>query len=410
MNPSKNIKKIIGNIPFQTSESKDKEVLDDVIKTLDESRKNQSAVEESNLWRVIIHNKTTKLGTAAVALIVLLYIFVGNSGTKVWAFEQSIEAFKNYNAVYMEGVLPDGNFECWVSSDDAGIQSRDFVVKTSNGIISWVKDGSTFIYVPQENTVYYENAITSGFSKWLGSELLEILASMKSTKVLYGKDPDTGRERVTVMSSLFDVTGPKSFVIEFDSETKLAVSMKQWDNMDRSGPPNFYASKIVFYKEAVDSFFEVSIPGNPNYVEKPLTIPDENIGLLSNPNHGISTGGLSEQQACEKILKAMYEAVMAGDIAKIKQLCPVSANMGDDFLREFAIREGKKDQMEELVSIGEISKRGQTKLGSIVSVPVVYKRKDGIKIKDQMIIQFRNFSDKPSCVVHGPYGISQQVD
>ena len=66
--------------------------------------------------------------------------------------------------------------------------------------------------------------------------------------------------------------------------------------------------------------------------------------------------------------------------------------------------------MEELVSIGEISKRGQTKLGSIVSVPVVYKRKDGIKIKDQMIIQFRNFGDKPSCVVHGPYGISQQVD
>jgi hypothetical protein len=227
---------------------------------------------------------------------------------------------------------------------------------------------------------------------------------------MYGKDPDTGRERVTVMSSLFDVTGPKSFVIEFDSETKLAVSMKQWDNMDRSGSPNFYASKIVFYKEAEDSIFEVKIPGNPNYVETPLTIPEENIGLLSNPNSGITTEGLSEQQACEKILEAMYEAVLVGDILKIKQLCPVSANMGDDFLREFAIREGKKDQMVELVSIGEISKRGQTKLGSITTVPIVYKRKDGIKIKDQMIIQFRNIADKPSCVVHGPYGISQQVD
>ena len=33
---------------------------------------------------------------------------------------------------------------------------------------------------------------------------------------------------------------------------------------------------------------------------------------------------------------------MAGDIAQIKQLCPVSANMDDDFLREFAVRKGKK--------------------------------------------------------------------
>jgi hypothetical protein len=65
--------------------------------------------------------------------------------------------------------------------------------------------------------------------------------------------------------------------------------------------------------------------------------------------------------------------------------------------------------MVELISIGEISKRGQTKLGSIAAVPIVYKRKDGLKIKDHMVIQFRNFGNEPSCVIHGPYGISQQV-
>ena len=86
MDPSKNIKKIIENVPLRTSEVKDKEVLDDVIKALDESRKNQSAVRGPNLWRIIMHNKMTKLSSAAAVLIILLYMLVGNSGTTAWAF------------------------------------------------------------------------------------------------------------------------------------------------------------------------------------------------------------------------------------------------------------------------------------------------------------------------------------
>jgi hypothetical protein len=408
MKPSENIENLIKDMPINTNPKKDREVLDDVMNAMEESKKEPSI--KINTWRVIMQNRITKFGSAAAVLMILIYVLFGNSGRTAWAFEQAIEAVKNYKAVYMEGTIPDGSFECWVRSDDTGTQSKDFVVKTSNGIIAWVKDGSTYAYVPQENNVYYEDAVTSGFSQWLGPELLEMLASMKSTRVLYGRDPETGRQRVTVMSSLFDATGPKSFVIEFDSETKLAVSMKQWDNMDMSGRPAFSAAKIIYYKDLTDGLFNVNIPGNVKYVEKPLTIPEENIGLLSNPNDGIPAEGLSGQEACEKILTDMWDAIIAGDIDTIKRLCPVCANLDDEFILQFIIRTGKGNQIVELVSIGKISKEGQTKLGTIAAVPVISKCKDGTKMEDKMIVQFRNFAGGPSCVIHGPYGISQQVN
>ena len=59
----------------------------------------------------------------------------------------------------------------------------------------------------------------------------------------------------------------------------------------------FDAFKITYYEDLPDSVFRVQIPGNPAYVEKPLTIPEENIGILSNPGHGISAEGLTPQEA-----------------------------------------------------------------------------------------------------------------
>ncbi len=407
MKSLENVENTMRNMLIKTNPKRDKQVLDDVMNALEESKEKQTV--RQNIWRTIMKNRITKFGSAAAVLMVLLYVLVGNSGGTAWAFEQSIEAIKNYKAVYMEGTVPDGTFECWVRSDDTGTQSSDYVAKGSNGIVAWVKDGSTYGYVPKENTVYYENAVTSGFSQWLGPELLKMLAGMKSTRVLYGKDPETGRELVTVMSSMFDVTGPKSFCIVFDSETKLAVSMKQWDNMDMSGRPAFSTTKIIYYKDTADSLLDAHIPSNAKYVEKPLTIPEANISLLSNPNVGISTEGLSEQAACEKILTDMYNAMIAGDIDTIRKLCPVCANLDDEFIREFIIRAGKDSQITELVSIGAIFKEGQTKLGKIAAVPVISKCKDGTKMEDKMIIQFCNFAAGPSCVIHGPYGISQQV-
>lgn len=410
MRPAEDIEELVKRLNFKASADLHERTINDALQAQAESKKTKSVLPQPNIWRIIMKSKITKLSTAAAILIVALYMLVGNSGSTAWAIEQTIEAIKNFRAVHVIGTFPGGTAEIWMRANETGTKSRDVVVRGSHGAITWVKDGSTYHYEPSQNTVYFENAITVGLSQWLGPELLEMLSKADGAEVMRGKDPATGRERATLLCSLLDNNGPQSWIIEFDVTTKLPVSFKQWYNLDMNGPPAFHAFKITYYEELADSLFEVRIPGNPAYVEKPLTIPDENIGILSNPDDGISAEGLTQQQACEQILRATYNAVIEGDLDKLKKLAPLSENWGDEFLRAVILRTDKEDRLVEIVKIGQICKTGHSKIGPIVAVPTVVKRKDGTKVEDKMIIQFRQIGGKASCVVHGGYGISREIE
>jgi len=231
-----------------------------------------------------------------------------------------------------------------------------------------------------------------------------------NTEIIRGKDPATGRERVTMICSMIDTNGPQSWMIEFDLVTKLPVAFKHWQNLDRSGQPAFEAFKITYYEKLPNSFFEVNIPGNPTYTEKPLTIPDENVSALSNPRDGISTEGLSQQEAAEKAIRITYQAVIDQDLDQLKSICPLCRNWNDEFLRKIVFKPDKDDRIVEIVKIGKILKTGHSKLGTIAAVPAVLKLQNGKKVEEKMIIQFRQLGGKSTCVVHGPYGLPRKID
>jgi hypothetical protein len=62
------------------------------------------------------------------------------------------------------------------------------------------------------------------------------------------------------------------------------------------------------------------------------------------------------------------------------------------------------------VEIRPICKEGQSKLGPIVAVPCIVKTQSGIVREDKIIVQFRDIAGKSSCVVHGPYGLSRELE
>src|SRR3989304_9125621 len=135
----------------------------------------QSQQEERpfGIWRIIMKSRITKLAAAASILIVALYMLVGNSGPAAWAIEQTIEALRGFGAVHMVGTVMDEygavkGCEIWMRANKSRTFSKDVVMRVTNGVILWVEDGSTFTYIPQNNTVYYENAITVGMSQWPG--------------------------------------------------------------------------------------------------------------------------------------------------------------------------------------------------------------------------------------------------
>jgi hypothetical protein len=364
------------------------------------------------IWRIIMKSSITKLAVAAVLLVaaVLSITLLNKSATPAYAFEQMIEALRDFGAVHMIGTVTingeEKGCEIWMEANKSKTSSQNTVAHITNGIIQWVKDGSTYIYVPQENTVYYENAITAGASPWLGPVLLEMLNTMEGTKMLQGKDPATGRDRIIVLASITNAFGPRSLIIEFDGETKLPIAIKQWGNLDRSGQPDFEAFKITYYQEMDDNLLNVQIPGDPNYKEKPLSIAEENIGLLTNPDDGISSQGLTQQNACSKILRELFEAIINRDLEQVKKLSPLSRNWNDEALRQFLFEDS---QIIEILDVGQISKTGNSKLGPLAAAAVIVKHKDGTKTEEKMIVQFRDIEGKASCVVY-PYSFPRDIE
>ena len=397
------------HLPAPGSGKADAKVLADAVTAMHEA-KQHAAQPGRRIWRTIMTSRASKLTAAALVAGVVLFALFDGFARPAWALDDAIKALKDFHAAHVVGTFPGGTAEIWMRANQDRTHSTDVVVRGSQGTITWTRDGSTYHYEPSQNTVYFEHALTIGATQWLGPELLEMLGTAENAKVIRGKDPATGRDRVLLLCSLIDVHGAQSWAIEFDAASRLPVTVKQWPNLERSGPPSFDAFRITYYENLPDNIFDVPVPGDAKHVEKPLQIPNDSVGALGNPQDGISAEGLTQQEAAEKAVRTLYQAVIDQDLDQLKNISPLCRNWGDEFLRKIVFKPDKEDRIVEIVKIGQISKTGRSPLGSIAAVPTVVKLKDGKKAEQQMIVQFRQFGGESSCVVHGPYGLPREVE
>jgi hypothetical protein len=106
------------------------------------------------------------------------------------------------------------------------------------------------------------------------------------------------------------------------------------------------------------------------------------------------------------LLQQFWAAVINDDVARLHQLCPVTATWPDRLLRDVVAEE----HAVELLKIGSIQKEGQSKLGPLALVPSRIRCLDGKVREVKIIVQFRQTEQGMSCVVHGNYGYSVEVE
>ena len=406
----------LANLPTPDGAEVDGKVLTAALATMQRAKNQYAAYTSRAIWRTIMTSRMSKLAVAGIALAAVLSFGVFDNFTKpAWALTETIEAIRGFGAVHMVGTIMDEHgterpCEIWMRANKLRTSSKDVTMHITNGVIVWVDDGQTYTYIPQNNTLYCENAITVGMSQWPGPSLFEMLATAKDKQFITGTDPVTGRKIATLLCSFISALGPQSYSIRFDVETKLPLTLTNWNNMDRRGAPFFNAVNITYCVDLPDSVFAVAYPKDAHRVEKELTIPESTLALLADPEYGLSTDGLSMAEASRKVLGELYQAIIDGNPAGIKRLCPLCKSWNDEFLRSLILKVGQDDSVVELVKIGQICKEGHSKLGPIVAVPVIAKQKNGTRIEDKMIVQFRTIEGKSSCVVHGPYGMSRELE
>lgn len=367
---------------------------------------------EARLGQIItlFLRKKPALYTLATTLVLLLVgvLVLNHSTTSAWAMEEAIAALKKHKALYISGYVTTGGktvpLEVWARSDATGNLVESGLQKWGSFTV-WTRDNKTYTYDQVQKTVWVEPGITLGLNPWFGPKLLAQVAKMRDYRAVEGEDPATGQRRVSVTCSLEIPSGPHSFLMEFDVRTKLPVSMKIWRNLKQAGAPDDYFERIVYFEDLPDSAFSFQPPEGTPFADKPLTLPEASLSTLSDPKSGISAEGMTREEACREILEQLWAARQNSDLARIRQLMPVTGTWSDELVREA----GGQNETGLLLKIGGIERSGRSKLGPLALVPVWYRSQDGTVRGVWMIVQFRETDQGASCVVFGSHGYALNV-
>jgi hypothetical protein len=415
MKSVKDIKQEIRKLKVASSDKIHNRVLADLAKVLDKSKK-QTAVTQPIVWRIIMNKPITKFVAAAVVIIGMgmgVYL-IDKAATPAWAIDQSIEAMKNYRGIYFSGTMSMswkdffdglevkdlskfpgvlGEFEMWAQADEDFLRSSAVKMIYPDNIV--ILGGKLHTYVQlADGTIYDVQGDHMKIDPWPTSKLLEILKKDKANWTeLYGMDAETGKKRIFVKCSSADAN--RCWELEFDSESKLLVSLKQWDESNNyEGLPTIDVRKIVYYEQLPDEMFDINLPDPA----KIITISSP----LYDRAYGMDAEGLSKEHACHKILEEFWQAANEQDLDKVRKLFPYSVEWNDEMLKKNLTGDNAGS-----VRLLELGQMYESKIGPVVPCIV---QCDGEKKVIDMIVMFREIGGKSSCVVHSNKGQPRPVE
>jgi hypothetical protein len=180
----------------------------------------------------------------------------------------------------------------------------------------------------------------------------------------------------------------QSYKIYIDPNTKLPVRIKGLED-NTLGTVIRDVEQIEFNVDLPKGIFDFEIPQDAGIIDL-----DQNLKLWNDPRNGISTKGMTEQQAAETIATMYWNALIETDRTTARRVAPVSSRLDDSSL------------LAELVEVGRLHIQPGCGIGKLIPCRIRYK--DGRLKEWKLIIRTRNTDDRPSCVIAGFYS-SQDV-
>ncbi|MFC1760602.1 outer membrane lipoprotein carrier protein LolA [Planctomycetota bacterium] len=236
------------------------------------------------IGRIIMKSHIVRI--AAVFAVIAAVAFFHQTGDVAWALEESIAALSHYRAVLLEGQesertwSEDGSKQrrpskYWAvaNADQTGIEK--FRAEAAGALILTTDGRKTWRYDPDANVVYVENRPYTASDMWWGAQFFEQMQTWRDKgiftqwNVTYSRDAATARERAVLTCAMPDgPPSPRSLEITFDVESKLPISLKQWENPTWEGPADLVIEKITYYETLSDDLFEMEIPEGAQVIEE----------------------------------------------------------------------------------------------------------------------------------------------
>jgi hypothetical protein len=315
MRPAENIERLIKNLTDRTSAEMDERVLGDVLRALEESKKNKSAASKPNIRRTIMKSPITKLAAAAAVIIVavVLSITVFNKSMPTVSaadvLQAATDAVSNVWSVHMKAqmrTLPRDNFSL-IGLDYDFVPIEMWKQTDENGQVQWrvekpgrvlLMDGQTTImFIRPNHGVLREKPLPLGcYDSWSG-RLLNVHDLLDNELQKAKNSPDRnvrlwhmeseGRDKLVLevnvttriaeddyLRNKFISDSDHVKVYLFDAETKLLESFQVSVNTEGEEVLIFEVTDIEYNIEIDDSIFALDFPENMVWFREPEILPD----------------------------------------------------------------------------------------------------------------------------------------
>lgn len=398
MRPADDLHESIKKLHLKASAELDRRVHDDISKALAESEKTESAHTELNIWRKIMNSPITKLAAAAAIIIAvgLFLTVMEKTTTPAYALEQTLEAMQDVRTLHMFG-RDWGNleFEMWIKlNPETGIPDYCYMYHPQIKCLAISTPKLSYQYNERANRVLVSSgklfninvAPARLFEDLLQSSQME--NSNIDIKIYHEPGPETGKSLIVVISESPNEIW-KGFV---DPETKLPVRLYCLKKNNRLGSIFKDIDQIEYNVDLPEKIFEFEIPDGAKIVDM-----DKERETLSDPQYGISTEGLTEQQAAEEIVTQYWDAMINMDLTAAQKLYPsLDLNKARDSMPIEHVENGKL-YIEPGCGIGKV-------------IPCIIRYEDGSLKEWKLIIKQRNIDGLPSCVIAGFYNSPVEIE
>jgi hypothetical protein len=392
MSPSENIEKLIKKLCYKTSAETHDRVLGNVLLALDKKQKPGATTPET--WRTIMKSPIAKLSTAAVimACIALTIVFLGKTVTPAYSLEQTLQAMQDLRTMYM--VCKDWSgegFEMWIElNHDTGIPEYCHAYWPKSKVLNISRPDTSYQFSERANQVQINSGqlyqMNIAPAKVFKQFLLTAQQNPDSVVIFHEHDRQSNKSLIVVITR----DEKQSFKVYIDPDTKLPVRVQGLESR-LLGSVIRDIERIEFNANLPEGIFDFEIPQGASIIDH-----DHNQKILNDPQYGMSTEGMTEQQAAETIATMYWNALIEMDKTTARKVAPVSPHMADSSL------------LAELVEVGRLYIQTGCGIGKLIPCRIRYA--DGSLKEWKLIIKARNISGRPSCVIAGSYASPVRIE
>ncbi len=331
MKPVNNIEELIKRFcikeksSVKPSREMDKRILDDALAAYEKSRKKPPALTELNIWRIIMKSRITKLAaTAAIVFIVIFGVTLLDKITApAYALEQTIEAnraMRYIHTKYFDSSHDDVAKECWLEFDQAG-QLKNVRINWSE----WMGSGEIVVWNQNKTQIWHKRLnCLSAFNDEIYTSRIHNMAETDDPRLmvedLYEKQakgefkieidqPADKSKPIIVTSTNLQTQG--RCVLFVDQSTKLVTSVELYPF--RNGQYQY---------EGVMEYYDYNIPIDENMFNLDNEIPEDIRRIdARTADIGIAQENLTDKEVAVKVIRELFEALIAKDYVKASQIC-----------------------------------------------------------------------------------------